>query len=74
MALEFTLTRIRHSSRQIAIPRIGSSGWIALCDGSKNNYGSIGTPATGDESQRLLAVGLYWKGEIPPGIKKVFVP
>ena len=43
-----------------------------LCDGNTFNYGYIGSRATGSEAGDYLVVGPDWKGETPPGIKKVF--
>jgi hypothetical protein len=43
-----------------------------LCDGNTYNFGYIGSRATGNEAGNYLVVGPDWKGETPPGIKKVF--
>lgn len=43
-----------------------------LCDGNTYNYGYIGTRTTGNDAGDYLVVGPGWKGETPPGIKKVF--
>jgi hypothetical protein len=45
---------------------------VMLCDGNTFNYGYIGSRATGSEAGSYLVVGPDWKGETPPGIKKVF--
>jgi hypothetical protein len=45
---------------------------VMLCDGNTYNYGYIGSRATGNEAGDYLVVGPDWKGETPPGIKKVF--
>jgi hypothetical protein len=45
---------------------------VMLCDGNTFNYGYIGQRATGPEAGDYLVVGPGWKGETPPGIKKVF--
>jgi hypothetical protein len=45
---------------------------VMLCDGNTYNYGYIGTRATGSEPADYMVVGPDWKGETPPGIKKVF--
>jgi hypothetical protein len=45
---------------------------VMLCDGNTFNYGYIGSRATGNEAGDYLVVGPDWKGEAPPGIKKVF--
>ena len=36
------------------------------------NYGYIGSRATGNDAGRLMVVGPDWKGETPPGVKKIF--
>jgi hypothetical protein len=45
---------------------------VMLCDGNTFNYGYIGSRATGNEAGDYLVAGPDWKGETPPGIKKVF--
>jgi len=45
---------------------------VMLCDGNTYNYGYIGTRATGSEAGDYMVVGPGWKGQTPPGIKKVF--
>ena len=45
---------------------------VQLCDGNTFNYGYIGSRATGNEAGDYLVAGPDWKGETPPGIKKVF--
>jgi hypothetical protein len=45
---------------------------VMLCDGNTYNYGYIGTRATGSEAGDYMVVGPDWKGQTPPGIKKVF--
>src|SRR6195256_2881818 len=45
---------------------------VMMCDGNTFNYGYIGTRATGNEAGDYLVAGPDWKGEAPPGIKKVF--
>src|SRR5512136_3106275 len=45
---------------------------VMLCDGNTFNYGYIGSRATGNEAGDYMVVGPDWKGEAPPGIKKVF--
>src|SRR5437667_12307543 len=41
-------------------------------DGNTYNYGYIGSRATGNEPGDYMVVGPDWKGETPPGIKKMF--
>ncbi|HEY1861939.1 MAG TPA: DUF1254 domain-containing protein, partial [Gemmataceae bacterium] len=45
---------------------------VMLCDGNTFNYGYMGSRATGNEPGDYLVAGPDWKGEAPPGIKKVF--
>jgi len=45
---------------------------VMLCDNNTFNYGYIGSRATGSEAGDYMVVGPDWKGETPPGIKKVF--
>src|ERR1700676_1762430 len=45
---------------------------VMLCDGNTYNYGYIGPRPTGSEAGDYMVVGPDWKGETPPGIKKMF--
>jgi len=45
---------------------------VQLCDGNTFNYGYIGSRATGNGAGDYMVVGPDWKGEAPPGVKKVF--
>jgi hypothetical protein len=58
----------------LSVPAVQKSRYYAvmLCDGNTFNYGYIGSRATGSEAGDYLVVGPDWKGETPPGIKKVF--
>ena len=58
----------------LTVPAIPKSRYysIQLCDGNTFNYGYIGTRATGTEAGDYMVVGPDWKGDTPPGIKKVF--
>ena len=58
----------------ISVPAIDKSRYysVQLCDGNTFNYGYIGTRATGPEAGDYMVTGPDWKGETPPGIKKVF--
>jgi hypothetical protein len=58
----------------ISVPAIEKLRYysVQLCDGNTFNYGYIGTRATGSEAGHYMVVGPDWKGETPPGIKKVF--
>ena len=58
----------------ISVPAIDKSRYysVQLCDGNTFNYGYIGTRTTGPEAGDYMVAGPDWKGETPPGIKKVF--
>ena len=58
----------------ISVPAIDKSRYysVQLCDGNTFNYGYIGTRATGPEAGDYMVTGPDWKGETPPGVKKVF--
>jgi hypothetical protein len=58
----------------LSVPAVDKSRYYAvmLCDGNTFNYGYIGSRATGSDAGDYMVVGPDWKGETPPGIKKVF--
>ena len=58
----------------ISVPAIDKSRYysVQLCDGNTFNYGYIGTRTTGPGAGDNMVAGPDWKGETPPGIKKVF--
>src|SRR6266446_2872083 len=58
----------------LSVPAVEKSRYfsVMLCDGNTYNYGYIGSRATGNEPGDDIAAGPDWKGETPPGIKKVF--
>jgi hypothetical protein len=58
----------------ISVPAVEKARYysVQLCDGNTFNYGYIGQRATGPGLGDYLVAGPDWKGEIPPGIKKVF--
>jgi len=58
----------------LSVPTVDPKRYYAvqLEDGNTYNYGYIGTRTTGSESGDYMVVGPNWKGETPPGIKKVF--
>jgi hypothetical protein len=58
----------------ISVPAIEKDRYysVMLCDGNVFNYGYIGSRATGNDAGDYLVVGPDWKGQTPPGIKKVF--
>jgi len=45
---------------------------VQLEDGNTFNYGYIGSRATANDAGDYMVAGPDWKGETPPGIKKVF--
>ncbi|MDE5458319.1 DUF1254 domain-containing protein [Bradyrhizobium sp. CSA112] len=65
---------LRAEPMVISVPMIEKDRYYAvqLIDGNTYNFGYIGTRATGTEPGDYLVVGPDWKGENPPGIKKVF--
>jgi hypothetical protein len=58
----------------ISVPAVDKKRYysVMLVDGNTFNYGYIGSRATGNEAGDYLVVGPRWKGDTPPGIKKVF--
>src|SRR6266478_3536483 len=58
----------------LSVPAVEKSRYysVMLCDGNTYNYGYIGSRATGNEAGDYMVAGPNWKGETPPGIKKVF--
>jgi hypothetical protein len=58
----------------LSVPTVEKSRYysVMLNDGNTFNYGYIGSRATGNEPGDYLVAGPDWKGETPPGIKKVF--
>jgi hypothetical protein len=58
----------------VSVPAVEKSRYysVQLCDGNTFNYGYIGSRATGNEAGDYMVAGPDWKGETPPGIKKVF--
>ena len=58
----------------LSVPAVEKSRYysVQLCDGNTFNYGYIGSRATGSEAGDYIVAGPEWKGEAPPGIKKVF--
>ncbi|MDM0022511.1 DUF1254 domain-containing protein [Variovorax saccharolyticus] len=45
---------------------------VMLNDGNTYNFGYIGSRATGNGPGSYMVVGPDWKGETPPGVRKVF--
>jgi hypothetical protein len=67
-------TDLRAEPIVLSVPAVEKSRYfsVMLCDGNTYNYGYIGSRATGDEAGDYMVAGPDWKGETPPGIKKVF--
>ena len=65
---------LRTEPMVISVPGIERQRYysVQLCDGNTYNYGYIGTRATGTDAGDYIVVGPDWKGETPPGIKKMF--
>ena len=65
---------LRAEPMVISVPAVDKKRYysVQLIDGNTYNYGYIGSRATGSEAGNYLVVGPDWKGETPPGIKKVF--
>jgi hypothetical protein len=65
---------LRAEPMVLSVPAVDRKRYysVMLCDGNTYNFGYIGTRATGTEPGDYLVVGPDWKGETPPGIKKVF--
>ena len=58
----------------LSVPDVDPKRYYAvqLCDGNTYNFGYIGSRTTGSRAGDYMVVGPDWKGETPPGIKKVF--
>jgi hypothetical protein len=58
----------------LSVPDVEKSRYysVQLEDGNTFNYGYIGSRATGNDAGDYMVAGPDWKGETPPGIKKVF--
>jgi hypothetical protein len=65
---------LRAEPMVFSVPAVPKSRYysVMLCDGNTFNYGYIGTRATGPAAGDYMVVGPDWKGQTPPGIKKVF--
>ncbi len=65
---------LRAEPMVVSVPAVDKKRYysVMLADGNTYNYGYIGSRATGTEAGDYLVVGPDWKGETPPGIKKVF--
>src|SRR3954467_12587913 len=67
-------TDLRAEPIVLSVPAVPKPRYfsVMLCDGNTYNYGYIGSRATGNEAGDYMVAGPDWKGETPPGIKKVF--
>ena len=65
---------LRAEPMVISVPAVEKKRYysVQLIDGSTFNYGYIGSRATGNDAGDYLIAGPQWKGDTPPGIKKVF--
>lgn len=65
---------LRAEPMVLSVPAVDKKRYysVQLIDGNTYNYGYIGSRSTGSEAGDYLVVGPGWKGETPPGIKKVF--
>lgn len=65
---------LRAGPQVISVPAVEKGRYYAvqLEDGNTFNYGYIGSRTTGNEAGDYMVVGPDWKGETPPGIKKVY--
>jgi hypothetical protein len=65
---------LRAEPMVLSVPAVDKKRYysVQLTDGNTFNYGYIGSRATGNDAGSYLVVGPNWKGETPPGIKKVF--
>ncbi|HPE02258.1 MAG TPA: DUF1254 domain-containing protein, partial [Burkholderiaceae bacterium] len=65
---------LRAEPMVLSVPAVDKKRYysVMLNDGNTFNYGYIGSRATGSEAGDYMVVGPNWKGETPPGIKKVF--
>lgn len=70
----FTCLDLRAEPYVISVPAVEKERYysVQLTDWNTFNYGYIGSRATGNEAGDFLIVGPDWKGQTPPGIKKVF--
>jgi hypothetical protein len=65
---------LRAEPMVLSVPAVDKKRYysVMLNDGNTFNYGYVGSRATGNEAGDYMVVGPNWKGETPPGIKKVF--
>mgnify|MGYP002354026700 CR=1 FL=1 len=65
---------LRAEPMVISVPAVDRKRYysVMLVDGNTFNYGYIGSRATGSDAGDYLVAGPRWKGDAPPGIRKVF--
>jgi hypothetical protein len=65
---------LRAEPMVLSVPAVEKRRYYAvqLEDGNTFNFGYIGSRATGNDAGDYMVAGPDWKGETPPGIKKVF--
>lgn len=70
----FVCLDLRSEPYVLSVPAVEKNRYysLQLTDWNTFNYGYIGSRATGNEAGDYMVVGPDWKGEPPPGIKKVF--
>jgi hypothetical protein len=70
----FVCLDLRAEPYVISVPAVEKKRYysIQFVDWNTFNFGYIGSRATGSDAGDYLVVGPNWKGETPPGIKKVF--
>lgn len=70
----FVCLDLRAEPYVLSVPAIEKKRYFSLqlTDWNTFNYGYIGSRATGNEAGDYMVAGPEWKGEPPPGIKKVF--
>ena len=69
----FVCLDLRAEPYVLSVPAIEKKRYYSLqfTDWNTFNYGYVGSRATGNEAGDYMVVGPDWKGQTPPGIKKV---
>jgi hypothetical protein len=70
----FVWMDLRAEPMVLSVPAVEKGRYYAvqLEDGNTFNFGYIGSRTTGNDPGDYMVVGPDWKGETPPGIRKVF--
>ena len=65
---------LRAEPMVLTVPAVDGKRYYAvmLNDGNTYNFGYIGSRATGNGPGSYMVVGPDWRGETPPGVRKVF--